>query len=329
MKKRKIALCFAMVLSFSLFVTACGNSSNGSNSETDSANNNIIATEGSDETSYETDESPKTANNISSFSEIFNPTERTIWYEVSEFAKDDDVHSILVAENGTLTIYNTRNQFTLGDVAKMNDDEIVSSLDNSDNYVKYDLSKKIIDIFTDNSGNNIVREDMYLPMESIIAFSKPSDTSIMQGNFRGYPLSFNAITGKFMTEKGTIYESNYEGLRNNYHDNGSSKGYLIITRTASSIHDFPTDSLSLSGALIDDEMEHFSSYNASGYNGDYIEFTGLDGYKYYFENQKTAEGKYVFDETMKISNTGNRVTKAISSAFGDTDIPAEEPTPEE
>lgn len=67
------------------------------------------------------------AGNATTPKSIVDSEERTITYVTENYEKDSKPTKVIVFENGVATLYNT-GDYTLGDFAKMTDDEVVESL---------------------------------------------------------------------------------------------------------------------------------------------------------------------------------------------------------
>ncbi len=98
-----------------------------------------------------------------SMSEVFSQSGAHVWYNCKNAAKDSEIMSYYVIEDGTVTYYyyshdmfGQPSRLTLGDVAGMTDADVIS-------YVKEKTSASVLNdltftVVTDDSGNEVVSE---------------------------------------------------------------------------------------------------------------------------------------------------------------------------
>ncbi len=304
MKKKhlkKAVLCTALALSMSLFATACGSKDTAS---TNIDSNNITAesediedeSEDIEDESEDIEDEAKDSN--IPVSSIFNSSEREIWYITDNIDKESSVN-IVVIENGTFTKYALAGSgISLGDCAKLTDDEVVAKArENYNSYIGYDLSKMEVYLNTDSSGNKVESESLYFPISSIVSF----EVLPVVDQIHDLSLDFKSAAGIVNPVFGEIYDSSYYGY--------SFSGEYMIKRSDSKVS-LNLDGTDYSGAHLDEDIRE-DEYLSDGAAEDtgiqaYQSSEAIDGFKKkddgYIAEFIDADNNYFSFENIQISD---------------------------
>ena len=206
MKKKLIPLLMASLCMMSLF----GCSGNSASTENETSNPTSP-----ESTETEVNSENPDSESVEYISSIFTSPERQILFDTYGTAKDSNIEEILIAENGTLTIFEDY-EGTLGDIAQKTDDEIYNELQsllsvNTTEYMKYDLSKAKVIYTTDTTGNNVMNETILFPVDSIVAFNLNNSGLRLE---RTYSFDVNQredpLKGLIVFSCSNVYESSFQ-----------------------------------------------------------------------------------------------------------------------
>lgn len=233
------------------------------------------------------------SESVEYISSIFTSPERRIFFDSYGTAKDSNIYEILIVENGELTVFLDYDG-TLGDIAQKTDDDIYNELQslisvNTTEYMKYDLSKAKIIYTTDATGNTVINETIFLPVDSIVAFNL--NTFILE---RAYSFDINQhdlYNGLILFSSANIYESSFQYCLNGKHllmeriDSGTEPTYYNPddtneALTTEAFRDIDIKTLKSDGSMLENQLK----------------ITKPDGSSYAFENITYNNGYYNFQE---------------------------------
>lgn len=153
-------------------------------------------------------------------SDVFSQSGTHVWYNCGNAAKDSEILSYYVIEDGTVTYYYYPNgneaptMLTLGDVAGMTDADVIS-------YVKENTSASVLNdltftVKTDDSGNEVVSEIIH------------SDTGYDISSFWHMAEIFYSAAGYLPVESFQIFDAYFDGYT---HETYYYSDTRLITKT--------------------------------------------------------------------------------------------------